>query len=174
MSTIGQASVHHAARARSTSPAKRPESRENSSLSHLVEGFSGSVEGLHNYAEKVTEASMNALRHAPQGSSQEWVELAEKGGLRMTAKMASTVGGALAIGEQLGAIGNPNLSEHEKSIEVWGAAGNAVGSVAGGALGAVEGMGVASVPLGVAGALVVGEGGKKIGRDFGGWLVPDR
>lgn len=140
----------------------------------LVEGLAQLVEGGHRQANKLVDMGMNAVRHAPHhGATGALVKAAESPAGKAAGKVASGVSGGLALVEQFSAISNPKLSEHDKSKEVWGAAFGAVGAVGGGALGTIEGMGVASLPLGVGGAIILGEEGKKLGQEFGGWLVPE-
>ncbi|MBX3172342.1 MAG: hypothetical protein KF760_33365 [Candidatus Eremiobacteraeota bacterium] len=139
-----------------------------------MEGMAQLVEGGHRQANKLIDLGMNAVRHAPhQGSAGAFVKAAESPAGKAAGKVASGFSGGVALFEQFSAITNPELSQHEKSKEVWGAAFGAVGAVGGGAVGAIEGLGVASIPLGVGGAILLGDQGKKLGQEFGGWLVPE-
>lgn len=140
----------------------------------LLEGLAQIVEGGHRQAEKLAELGMNAAKRVPEhGLAGGLVKAAESPAGKAAGKVASEFSGGMALFEQFSAMSNPHLSAHEKSKEVWGAALGGLGAVGGGALGTIEGMGVASIPLGVGGAILFGEGGKKLGQDFGGWLVPE-
>jgi len=150
------------------------EGHHDSGIPQVVEGLASSMEGLKRTGEHFLEKGLDAVRHAPHhGAPGTLVKAIESPAGQVAGKVASAASGAMALGEQYLAISSPTLSEHDKSKEVWGAALGAVGAWGGGTLGAIEGVGVASVPLGVGGALVGHEAGKKLGQEFGGWLVPE-
>lgn len=153
---------------------RREHGEHDPSANRLMEGMAQLVEGGHRQANKLVDVGMNAVRHAPHhGSAGAFLKAAESPAGKVAGKVASGFSGGMALFEQFSAINNPELSQREKSKEVWGAAFGAVGAVGGGALGAVEGLGVASIPLGIGGAIVVGDQGKKLGQEFGGWLLPE-